>query len=565
MKPLTRKTLLALALFAGLHQAVAQSVNFSASPTTGSAPLTVQFYGPSKDIYGNTITQWFWNFGDAFVSTLQNPTHTYTTPSTYYPGVIISSIATNGENIGGNPMSGEPSITVTSSISPETYFIDWFKVADGGGTSTGGVYTVSGTFGQQDAGGAISGGGYTVTFGFWSLLGQGTPALIPTVPIITSQPQSLFVTNGYSAAFSVAVSGTPPFFYQWQKNGVNLYYGGNISGSATSTLTLSTTTTNDAGGYNVIIRNNYGNVTNSSVAKLTLILSAGGLLFGGKVAVLGADYTAWVADVVSKISGTGYFSQVDTIDVGSTTPTLAQLQQYSAVLVYSDYDFSDPTTLGNNLESFVNSGGGVAVCTFAFYNIIGDGFGGSITNGYLPFTTGSQIEGIPLSLVADQPAHPILTGVNSFNGGTSSYFNTISLASGSSLVAHWNNGYPLVATKGHVVGLNFFPPSSDARSDFWTSSTDGAKLMANSLAWVANGSIATAFPPKFQTMTASGGNFQFSWNTVSTYPAVGYQVQYTTNLVTGVWVNLGSIQTTTSFTTSIGTNSQGFYRVLLVQ
>ena len=51
----------------------------------------------------------------------------------------------------------------------QTYSIDWYKVAGGGGTSTGGVYAVSGTVGQQDAGGPMTNGQYSVTGGFWVL------------------------------------------------------------------------------------------------------------------------------------------------------------------------------------------------------------------------------------------------------------------------------------------------------------------------------------------------------------------------------------------------------------
>ena len=51
----------------------------------------------------------------------------------------------------------------------QTYSIDWYKVAGGGGTSTGGVYSVSGTAGQQDAGGPMTNGQYSVTGGFWAL------------------------------------------------------------------------------------------------------------------------------------------------------------------------------------------------------------------------------------------------------------------------------------------------------------------------------------------------------------------------------------------------------------
>jgi hypothetical protein len=54
------------------------------------------------------------------------------------------------------------------------YSVDWFKVAGGGGTSTGGVYTVSGTIGQPDAG-AMTGGNFTLTGGFWALYAVQTP------------------------------------------------------------------------------------------------------------------------------------------------------------------------------------------------------------------------------------------------------------------------------------------------------------------------------------------------------------------------------------------------------
>jgi hypothetical protein len=49
------------------------------------------------------------------------------------------------------------------------YAIDWFKIAAGGGTSTGGVYAVSGTIGQHDAGGPMTNGVYSLTGGFWVL------------------------------------------------------------------------------------------------------------------------------------------------------------------------------------------------------------------------------------------------------------------------------------------------------------------------------------------------------------------------------------------------------------
>ena len=61
--------------------------DFTASPTAGNAPLTVQFTDASLD-----ATSWTWDFGDGSpVSNAKNPSHTYTTAGTY----TVKLIATN--------------------------------------------------------------------------------------------------------------------------------------------------------------------------------------------------------------------------------------------------------------------------------------------------------------------------------------------------------------------------------------------------------------------------------------------------------------------------------------
>ncbi len=63
----------------------------------------------------------------------------------------------------------------------QSYSVDWYKIAGGGGTSTGGTYAVSGTIGQHDASGTMSGGNYSVSGGFWALINvvqtPGAPTL----------------------------------------------------------------------------------------------------------------------------------------------------------------------------------------------------------------------------------------------------------------------------------------------------------------------------------------------------------------------------------------------------
>ena len=51
----------------------------------------------------------------------------------------------------------------------QSYSIDWYKLAGGGGTSTNGQYSLSGTIGQHDAGTTMSGGTYSLAGGFWAL------------------------------------------------------------------------------------------------------------------------------------------------------------------------------------------------------------------------------------------------------------------------------------------------------------------------------------------------------------------------------------------------------------
>jgi len=76
---------------------------FVSSVTSGTSPLTVQFV----DSTTNSPTSWIWSFGDGNMSTLQNPTHTYTASDTY----TITLIATNAA--GSDTVTKSNYITVT--------------------------------------------------------------------------------------------------------------------------------------------------------------------------------------------------------------------------------------------------------------------------------------------------------------------------------------------------------------------------------------------------------------------------------------------------------------------
>jgi hypothetical protein len=98
----------------------------------------------------------------------------------------------------------------------QSYSIDWSTIGGGGGTSTGGVYSVSGTIGQPDAGGPMTGGNYSLDGGFWSLIAvvqtPGSPLLTithsgnsviiswasPSTDFVLQQNSNVSNTNGWS-------------------------------------------------------------------------------------------------------------------------------------------------------------------------------------------------------------------------------------------------------------------------------------------------------------------------------------------------------------------------------
>ena len=70
-----------------LWGAIGWGANFWADTLIGDAPLNVQFF----DSATVNPTAWDWSFGDGGVSTLQNPSHEYTTPGAYDVSLTVQS------------------------------------------------------------------------------------------------------------------------------------------------------------------------------------------------------------------------------------------------------------------------------------------------------------------------------------------------------------------------------------------------------------------------------------------------------------------------------------------
>lgn len=87
-------------------------------------------------------------------------------------------------------------------------------------------------------------------------------------PLIVEPPQAREALPGDTVTFAVAAAGTPPFTYQWRRDGVELL------GADTAELILTAVVPADAGRYSVRVSNAEGSIT-SAEAALTVRIDQG--------------------------------------------------------------------------------------------------------------------------------------------------------------------------------------------------------------------------------------------------------------------------------------------------
>lgn len=76
----------------------------------------------------------------------------------------------------------------------QPYSINWHTIDGGGSTSTGGVYSVTGTTGQPDAGPTMTNGQYAVTGGFWALPQAVQTPDAPVLSILPAGPDQALIS-----------------------------------------------------------------------------------------------------------------------------------------------------------------------------------------------------------------------------------------------------------------------------------------------------------------------------------------------------------------------------------
>jgi PKD repeat protein len=186
------------------------AADFTGSPTNGISPLVVNFTDTSK---GGSITAWSWNFGDSGSSTLENPTHAYTSAGTFTvsltatgPGGSNTKTKTNYitvvpaapvANFFGSPTSGPAPLTVNFTDKSTGTINSWSWDFGDSGTSTT----------QNPAHQFSSNGAYTVTLTVSNAGGSDTETKTAYINV-ASPPVAAFSGSPTSGVAPLNVSFT---------------------------------------------------------------------------------------------------------------------------------------------------------------------------------------------------------------------------------------------------------------------------------------------------------------------------------------------------------------------
>ncbi len=199
-----------------------------------------------------------------------------------------------------------------------------------------------------------------------------------------------------------------------------------------------------------------------------------GICSSSKVLIAASEALATIQTLQSALQATGAFSVVDAMDITSTAPTVAQLQAYGVVLSWTNsggYTLASETAFFDNLATYYDGGGRVVLTVFAVGGWPAGAVGRFLQpgNGYMLFnvtTVNSYTSGGTLTLgTVFEPASPLMAGVASVSYGPTSFWSTEPLLAGTTVVANWSNGIPLIvrgtAQGRKRVDLNMWPNTAN--------------------------------------------------------------------------------------------------------
>ncbi len=140
---------------------------------------------------------------------------------------------------------------------------DGVDLVDGSGIAGAGTATLTLTKVAASSGGVYS---VTVANSEGTATSAGAALTVQSAPVFALLPVSQTVKEGANVTLTASANANPAPTYRWRKDGVDLVDGGNVSGSATATLTLSKVSSANAGLYTLVAVNAVGSATSSAAA-----------------------------------------------------------------------------------------------------------------------------------------------------------------------------------------------------------------------------------------------------------------------------------------------------------
>ncbi len=373
----------------------------------------------------------------------------------------------------------------------------------------------------------INGNGDHVQWGFeW----QGTPArtnpaaanfvgqygyvIFSSNSVVTPGPQILSVTPstanvllGSNVTFTANAAGNG-LTYRWSKNGVNLTDGGGISGSATSTLSLTNVQPSQGGILKLVVTDAGALSATSSVA--LVVYNPGWLYFDRALAPFNGFINVW--------NGVNYITSPPASGAGGTSPKAS---------------FGSGVTPTSLLRATINTANDVITLqpNTSYY----DGATNTMNPVYI------NPDGSPAAYLEqdyyiqnDSLAGDTLTfsGYCSSNSLNSNYTARAWIKDGSpdwsvehrydaSLVAGKPFNVTVPSTAGDHIqfGFGLWGPNASATNP------------------VTQGAVEVKVYSPISSVTQSGPNLNLNFPTVINH---SYAVQYTTNLTSGAWNTLAT-------------------------
>lgn len=177
----------------------------------------------------------------------------------------------------------------------------------------------------------------------------------------------------------------------------------------------------------------------------------------GSLAILCAD--GGCVGAQARFTATARFTSVDVFDITSSTPTLAAVQGYGNMIVWTNNNPADGSAVGNLLADYYDLGGKhLTICTYSFS--AGWAISGRVMTGNYVGLQGGSTGDVSGNFQVMAPSDPIftgldLTGLAYFHNGN---FSHPTLAPGASLLATDGSGvYMMARSSNGVINANLFP------------------------------------------------------------------------------------------------------------